>query len=162
MAPSGPRKSDPVLTVRRVFVHSLARAEAGYRPGPQAGPGPAGPGPPESCPGHAPLSQPGGRHRPGQRDQPPAPGGRLPAHVHRYRCGGRPTLGWEFDQAVIDAAAAGAGWYALLTDLRPTEADTVGVLARYQGQDVVERRYGDIKGPLTVAPMVRTTGGSPR
>jgi hypothetical protein len=66
---------------------------------------------------------------------------------------GRPTLTWTFDQAVLDAEAASDGWYALLTNLAPDEADTAEVLRRYKGQEVVERRYGDFKGPLAVAPM---------
>ena len=66
---------------------------------------------------------------------------------------GRPTLTWRFDEAAIDAEAATDGWYALLTNLDPAEADGGEVLRRYKGQEVVERRYGDFKGPLAVAPM---------
>jgi hypothetical protein len=65
---------------------------------------------------------------------------------------GTPALTWYFDQAVLDAEAATDGWYALLTNLD----DSVGpaeVLARYKGQEVSERRYGAFKGPLAVAPM---------
>ena len=65
---------------------------------------------------------------------------------------GKPALTWQFDQAALDAEAATDGWYALLTNL----PDTVGpaeVLARYKGQEVSERRYGAFKGPLAVAPM---------
>ena len=37
MSLAGPRKSDPVLTLRRVFVHSSARADAAAQgPGPEA------------------------------------------------------------------------------------------------------------------------------
>jgi hypothetical protein len=76
---------------------------------------------------------------------------------------GRPTLTWSFDQAVLDAEAASDGWYALLTNLGPDEADTAEVLRRYKGQEVVEHRYGDFKGPLAVAMAVGTalTGGPP-
>jgi transposase len=66
---------------------------------------------------------------------------------------GKPTLAWGFDQAALDAEAATDGWYALLTNLDPVEADAAEVLRRYKGQEVVERRYGDFKGPLAVAPM---------
>jgi transposase len=66
---------------------------------------------------------------------------------------GKPTLDWSFDQAALDAEAATDGWYALLTNLDPAEADAAEVLRRYKGQEVVERRYGDFKGPLAVAPM---------
>ncbi|WP_241882660.1 hypothetical protein [Frankia sp. KB5] len=69
---------------------------------------------------------------------------------------GKPALTWHFDSAALDAEAATDGWYALLTNL----PDTIGpaeVLARYKGQEVVERRYGAFKGPLAVAG--RTVGG---
>ncbi len=65
----------------------------------------------------------------------------------------KPTLVWHYDQAALDADAATDGWYALLTNLPPAEADAAEVLRRYKGQEVVERRYGDFKGPLAVAPM---------
>jgi hypothetical protein len=41
----------------------------------------------------------------------------------------------------------------LLTNLTFDQADTAEVLRRYKGQETVERRYGDFKGPLAVAPM---------
>ena len=66
---------------------------------------------------------------------------------------GKPTLAWHLDQAALDAEAATDGWYALLSNLDPAEADAAEVLRRYKGQEVVERRYGDFKGPLAVAPM---------
>jgi len=76
----------------------------------------------------------------------------------RYQVGtdanDKPTLVWHFDQTAIDAEAATDGWYALLTNLTPTEASTAEVLVRYKGQEVVERRYSDFKGPLAVAPMM--------
>ena len=40
-----------------------------------------------------------------------------------------------------------------MTNLDPADADTAQVLIRYKGQPDVERRYGDFKGPLAVAPM---------
>jgi transposase len=66
---------------------------------------------------------------------------------------GRPTLAWSWDHTALDAEAASDGWYALVTNLDATTADAAEVLARYKGQEVVERRYGDFKGPLAVAPM---------
>jgi transposase len=66
---------------------------------------------------------------------------------------GTPTLAWWFDQAALQREQATDGWYALLTNLDPTHADAAQVLARYKGQEVVERRYGSFKGPLAVAPM---------
>jgi hypothetical protein len=65
----------------------------------------------------------------------------------------KPVLAWYFDQAAIDAEAATDGWYALLTNLDLADADAGQVLIRYKGQQVIERRYGDFKGPLAVAPM---------
>ncbi|MEZ0028685.1 transposase, partial [Kitasatospora sp. MAP12-22] len=53
---------------------------------------------------------------------------------------GRPSLGWTFDQAVLDAQAAADGWYALVTRLTAEQADAAEVLRRYKGQGVVERR----------------------
>jgi len=66
---------------------------------------------------------------------------------------GRPTLRWHFDQAALDAEAATDGWYCLLTNLDPATVDAGEVLALYKGQEVVERRYGNFKGPLAVAPV---------
>jgi transposase len=66
---------------------------------------------------------------------------------------GKPTLAWHFDQAAIDAEAATDGWYALLTNLRADEADAGQVLLHYKGQEAVERRYSTFKGPLAVAAI---------
>jgi transposase len=66
---------------------------------------------------------------------------------------GKPTLAWHFDQSALHAEAATDGWYALLSNLDPAEVDAAGVLLAYKGQEVVERRYGNFKGPLAVAPM---------
>jgi transposase len=65
---------------------------------------------------------------------------------------GKPTLHWHFDQDVIDAEAAADGWYALLTNL-PGEISAEQVFLRYKGQNIVERRYGEFKGPLAVTPI---------
>ncbi|MEU9212737.1 IS1634 family transposase [Streptomyces sp. NPDC048415] len=65
----------------------------------------------------------------------------------------KPSLAWHFDQQAIDAEAATDGWYALLSNLGPDEADAAGILIRYKGQPTVERRYGEFKGPLAVTPM---------
>jgi len=66
---------------------------------------------------------------------------------------GKPTLTWRFDQAALEREQATDGWYGLLTNLDPTQVDAATVLARYKGQEVVERRYGAFKGPLAVAPL---------
>jgi hypothetical protein len=65
---------------------------------------------------------------------------------------GKPALTWWFDQDAIDAEAATDGWYALLTSL-DTQITAAEVLLRYKGQEAVERSYGNLNGPLAVAPM---------
>src|SRR6266540_3296524 len=89
---AGPRKKDPVLTLRRILVYSTADAA------------------------------------------------------------GKPTFAWSFDQAAINIEAAADGWYALLTNL-PADLDATEVFLRYKDQPMVERRYGEFKGPLAVAPI---------
>lgn len=70
---------------------------------------------------------------------------------------GKPTLTWHFDSEVLEAEAASDGWYGLLTNLESAEADAAEVLVRYKGQETVERRYGNFKGPLAVAPLFLTS-----
>lgn len=70
---------------------------------------------------------------------------------------GTPAFTWTFDEHAIAAEAAADGWYALLTTLTPDQADAAEILIRYKGQQVVERRYSDIKGPLAIAPMFLKT-----
>jgi transposase len=79
--------------------------------------------------------------------------GLLDAEVGSDQATGNPTLAWWFDQAALAAEQATDGWYGLLTNLDPAQVDAAGVLARYKGQEVVERRYGAFKGPLAVAPL---------
>jgi Domain of unknown function (DUF4277) len=79
--------------------------------------------------------------------------GLLRAEVGTDPATGKPTLSWSFDQAALDREAATDGWYGLLTNLTPDQADAAEILRRYKGQEVVERRYGAFKGPLGVAPM---------
>jgi transposase len=64
----------------------------------------------------------------------------------------KPTLEWHFDETALAAEASTDGWYALLTNLRP-EINAAEVLSSYKGQEVVERRYHNFKGPIAVAPM---------
>ena len=151
---AGKRKRDPTLTLRRVFVHSSAPLPGRrQRPGQETRPGRRRPGPAGARARRPALPRPGRGHRPGRGDRPGPPGRRLPAHRRRRRpATGKPTLVWSFDQAAIDAEAAADGWYALLTNL-PADVCAAEVLARYKGQEAVERRYGTFKGPLAVAPM---------
>ncbi|HWO62082.1 MAG TPA: IS1634 family transposase [Umezawaea sp.] len=154
MTVSGKRKKDPVLTLRRVFVHSTARARAAATARAKK------------------LDRArddldrlvrglGTRHYPDQtavtaRITTIRTARRVTAYL-RTETGidpatGTPTLAWWFDQDTLDTEAATDGWYALLTTL-PADIDPAEVLTRYKGQEVVERRYGTIKGPLAVTPM---------
>jgi transposase len=154
MTVSGKRKRDPVLPLRRVFVHSTARAHAAATARAKK------------------LDRAtddldrlvrglGSRHYPDEqtvtaRITAIAAARRVTAYL-RTQTGtdpatGKPILTWSFDQAALDAEAATDGWYALLTNL-PGSVTASEVLIRYKGQEVVERRYGTVKGPLAVAPM---------
>jgi transposase len=150
----GKRKADPVLQVRRVLVWSSARAQAAATARARK------------------LERAtsdlerlarglGSRHYP----DPQAVQARLAAIATQRRVGAylraevgtneraTPTLTWHFDPAALEREQATDGWYGLLTNLDPARVDAAAVLARYKGQEVVERRYGAFKGPLAVAPM---------
>ena len=106
---------------------------------------------------------------PGSTRTPSAVAARVQAIAARRRAGkylrtaitagpaGKPVLAWHFDQDAIDAEAAADGWYALLTNLEPGQAGPEQVFRRYKGQHAVERRYGEFKGPLAVAPLFLKT-----
>jgi transposase len=152
---TGKRKADPVLPVRRVVVWSSARAGAAATARARK------------------LARATGdlerlQRGLGSRHYPDADAvtarlvaiarsrrvaGLLRAEVGTDPATGKPTLAWWFDPAALAAEQATDGWYALLTNLDPAQADAAEVLARYKGQEVVERRYGAFKGPLAVAPM---------
>jgi transposase len=151
---TGPLKRDPTITLRRVFVHSSARADAAR---------------------HARAKKLdrarddltrltrglGSQHYP----TPAKVAARITTIARQRHVGDylrstigtdtnrRPTLAWSFDQATIDAEAATDGWYALLTNL-PETITAADILVRYKSQPTVsERRYHDLKGPLAIAPM---------
>lgn len=154
MTITGPRKSDPALTLRRVFVHSSARAEAAKHARAKKLDRARG--------DLARLTRGlGSRHYPTVE----AVTTRITTIARERRVGdylrttvstdhnGRPTPDWNFDQAAIDDEAATDGWYALLANL-PASITAAQVLARYKNQPgVSERRYHDLKAPLAVAPM---------
>ena len=154
MTITGPLKRDPSYTVRRVFVHSSARAGAAATARTKKLD--------RARDDLARLSRGlGSRHYP----TPAAVTARLTTIARERRVGdylrttvgtdhnGRPTLDWHFDQAAIDTETATDGWYALLTNL-PATITAAQVLARYKNQPgTSERRYHDLKGPLAVAPM---------
>lgn len=154
MTVTGRRKRDPVLELRRVFVHSGARAAA-------AATARANKLDRARDDLHRLGRGLGSRHYP----DPAAVSARITAIAGDRRVGtylrtdldtdpgtGKPTLAWSFDQAALDDEAATDGWYALLTNL-PADIDAAEVLRRYKAQEAVERRYGTFKGPLAVAPM---------
>jgi hypothetical protein len=159
MTLAGPRKSDPVLTLRRIFVHSSARAGAAATARAQK----LG----RARDDLARLTRAlGSRHYPdiaavearlaviGKTRR---VAGYLRTTIGTDTETGKPTLNWHFDQSVIDAETATDGWYALLTNLDPAEADATGVLLHYKGQEAVERRYSAFKGPLAVAAIYLKT-----
>jgi transposase len=158
MTLAGKRKRDPVLTLRRVFVHSTTRAHAAATARAKK------------------LDRArddldrlvrglGCRHYPDEK----AVTARITAIASARRVTtylrtetgtdpttGKPTLRWWFDQAALNAETATDGWYALLTNL-PATIPASEVLIRYKGQEVVERRHSAFKGPLAVAPMFLKT-----
>jgi transposase len=151
---AGPRKRDPVHSLRRIQVHSTGNA-AGQRKARAKRLARAA----EDL-GKLQRSA-GGRHYP-TADEVHA---RIAVITKSRRIAGclrttvttgpdhKPVLAWHFDQDVLDAEAAADGWYCLVTTLTPEEADAAEVLRRYKGQGVVERRYSEFKGPLAVAPL---------
>ena len=155
MVLTGPRKKDPALTLRRVFVHSSARAAAAVTARDKKID--------RARNDLARLTRAlGSRHYPDAT----AVESRLAAIGRTHRVAAylrattgtdpdtnKPTLTWDFDQQAINAEAASDGWYALLTNLDPTEADAGQVLLHYKGQEAVERRYSVFKGPLAVAAI---------
>jgi transposase len=153
MALAGPRKADPVLTVRRVFVWSSARQGAAVAARRKKL---------DRARGDLTRLQGGlgGRHYPTEaavteRVAAIAAARRVKTYLISavgHDDTGKPTLVWSFDQTALDVEAKTDGWYALLTNLDP-RVDAAEILKRYKGQEVVERRYGNFKGPLAVAPM---------
>ncbi|HEU5418874.1 MAG TPA: IS1634 family transposase [Streptosporangiaceae bacterium] len=155
MSLAGPRKSDPVLALRRIFVHSSAREQAAVTARAK-----------KLDRAREDLQRLerglGSRHYPDEakvsaRIAAITAGRRVGAFL-RAETGtdpgtGKPTLTWAFDQQAIDAEAATDGWYALLTNLDPGEAGAAAVLLLYKGQEAVERRYSAFKGPLAVAAL---------
>lgn len=151
----GPRKRDPVLWLRRVFVWSSARASAAATA--------------RAKKLHRATDDLnrltrglGSRHYPDQQTvtarlaeiaRTRRVGAYLRTQVDTDPTTGKPTLHWSFDQAALDTEATADGWYALLTNLDQTTTDPAAVLIAYKGQEAVERRYSAVKGPLAVAPI---------
>ena len=154
----GPRKADPPVHLRRILVYSPANAAGAAKARAR-----------KLAAATEDLNRlvrtAGTRFHP----TPDAVAARVKAITAKRRAGacvrttithdaaGKPVLSWHFDQEAIDASAAADGWYALLTNLPPSQASPEEVFRRYKGQHVVERRYGEFKGPLAVAPLFLKT-----
>ena len=151
---SSKRKNAPPITLRRIFVHSTARAQgaAASRAKKLA----------RATDDLDRLTRGlGSRFYPDEESVTSRvkkiAGDRKAGPYLRYTAGtdpatGKPTLAWYFDQQAIDAETATDGWYALLTNLA-AEITAAKVLCDYKGQEAVERRYSHLKGPLAVAPL---------
>lgn len=153
-AMAGPRTSDPPLTVRRILVYSSGNAagQAQARAKRLAG-------------ARAELDKlaagAGSRYYK-TREKIAARIGVIAAKRRIGYClhtevtdrpDGTPALTWHFDEEILTREAKADGWYALVTNQPPHEADPGEILLAYKGQGAVERRYSDFKGPLAVAPI---------
>jgi transposase len=77
-------------------------------------------------------------------------------HVIRYELisrKGQFKLRWHIDQTALGREQQLEGAYLLKTDLPKGVVPAAKVLAQYKDQIHVERRIGDMKGPLAIAPM---------
>ena len=66
---------------------------------------------------------------------------------------GKFSLDWEIDEGALKRHIEVEGAYLLKTDLAKSSYPSAKVLAEYKEQIHVERRIGDMKGPLAIAPM---------
>jgi transposase len=66
---------------------------------------------------------------------------------------GKLQLSWSINQAALRARKEVEGAYVLKASLPKSQYATVDLIREYKEQIHVERRIGDIKGPLAVAPM---------
>ena len=66
---------------------------------------------------------------------------------------GRLTLSWQLDAKALARQQALEGVFLLKTNLAKKSHPVVEVLRTYREQTQVERRIGNLKGPLAVAPM---------
>ncbi|MGH8916934.1 MAG: IS1634 family transposase, partial [Actinomycetes bacterium] len=154
----GPRKADPPVHLRRILVYSPANAEGQAKARARK------------------LATAAGEldrlvRTAGTRFHPTADAvaGRARTIAAKRRAGaylrtaitqdatGKPALTWHFDQTAVAAEVAADGWYALLANPAPSQASPEQVFLRYKGQHVVERRYGEFKGPLAVTPLFLKT-----
>jgi transposase len=151
---TGRRKSDPPLVVRRILVYSAGNAQAQAKARDK-----------RLAKAREELDElqrlAGSRYYP-TREKIAAKIGVIAAQRRVADClgteitdgpDGKPALAWQFDQDVLQTQAKADGWYALITNQDPGQADAASVLLAYKGQPKVERRYHELKGPLCVAPV---------
>jgi transposase len=158
---TGPRKSDPVLPVRRILVHSTANAV-----GQQAARDKRLAKAAEDL--NKLSAAAGGRHYKTQ-EKIVAWIGVIAAKRRVTSClrwsvtdndDGTPLLAWHFDTGVLQAEAAVDGWYALLTSVPADQADAGQALIHYKGQGTVERRYHDLRARSRSHPSSCSTTGA--
>jgi len=155
---AGPRKSDPPVIVRRILVHSSGNAKGQA----QARATRLGKAREEL---EKVAAGAGSRYY----KTPEKIAARVGVIAEKRRVGdvlrytvttngdGKPALDWHFDQQALQRQARADGWYALISNQDPDEADAEAILTAYKGQPLIERRFADYKGPLAVAPMFLET-----
>ncbi len=131
MVIAGPRKADPVVDVRRVFVWSSGNAGAAVTNRARKLDRAAG------DLGRVEAGLGGRFHNTADKVRAKVAAIGADRRVGAYLISdigtdeaGRPTLAWRWDQTALDAEAAADGWYALLTNLSADEADIAEVLHR--------------------------------
>ena len=79
------------------------------------------------------------------------------ADLYQVSTGGKekqPTFAWQRNAEAIAAAEALDGFYVLMANLPADPYDPSALLQLYKGQAKVERRFGNLKGPLGVSPLL--------
>lgn len=66
---------------------------------------------------------------------------------------GKPTFSWHRLEEAIAEASEADGVYALATNLSDRRLGANGILRRYKGQQIAERRHRDLKQTLRVRPI---------
>ncbi len=111
----------PAITVRRVFVHSTARAGAAKiaRAGNSTAPARTWTGSPAAWAAGTTPTKPAVRNRLAVIGKTRHVADYLTTATGTDPSTGKPTLQWAYDQVALEAESATDGWYALLTKPRP-------------------------------------------